>query len=219
MLHHCDDLKLGNSVIVWSNTRAQDYEDIMCSIRNELGGEYFWEFSTLKADSAEQNDYWKPRETDSLVTSENEKSRNAALKRLAELTEAFIPGLARATEERKAVLFFDEAHRMTEETKSWIWGELFHAAYAGQLPNVRFVMCTEADPADIKQIVDAWRDFKLQPFNLEHIMAYVTLHSNKMGSVSTNEAITIMARAIHELTNRYPLEVAVAYKKITGGRS
>lgn len=200
MIHEVANRRLEKSEVIWTETRNHDYLAIMRKMRDDLGTQYFRRFTDLvnfftvpqyelkvkleggRISVAEGASFEEDAQVgdiagiiikDATLTEPRADLQVSASEMRARLTDAFIEGMAAALTDREAVVFFDAAEKMTEETEDWVWREVLPAACDNRLGRVKFVVCGRRKPA----VDRLWRSVievaELHPLTAEHVLAYL----------------------------------------------
>lgn len=165
MIKECARRNFRKSEVVWTDIRNHDYLAIMRKIRDDVGAEYFQEFSSLANYFTDPIHNLKIAFQGSSSVAEHSQFTNSTVRdianviikdsmlmmrtdigvmaneRMIRLTDQFIADLAKVTENAPLVVFFDAIEKMTEQTRMWVWEELIQAVADGRLSNICFVLC------------------------------------------------------------------------------
>jgi hypothetical protein len=211
LLERCANLSVRNTAVIWADGRFNDYVEVMCKISEEIGSEFFEYFIALIEEEQSNPRIKLPGgQVTALSGPVEQPLRDFARARMALLTDAFVPGLAEATREEPVVIFLDYAEQMSEETRDWVWGELFRATADGKLPNVRFVLCTEQEPALKPNLITKIKKFSLKAFEFPHIVDFLERRFEKEKVAVNKDRLRGWAEMIYLKTDRYPASVLVA---------
>lgn len=195
---YCVQQDLHKAELAWSNTQSHDYMAIMRLIRNQLGKEYFSEFTKL-VNFYTDPDYEQKIDVTLNVQGDIEVGNNAQItdttiekfagiaidkmivqpradmdvpleEMIWKLTEQFLADLEKAVKDKPLVVFLDAIEQASPDTCNWLWNELL-----GAVTNVKFVMFAEQAPA-LAADCD-WQDWtdvaRLKPLNQEYISDYL----------------------------------------------
>ncbi len=201
MTHEVATRGIEKSEVIWTETRNHDFLAIMRKMRDDLGPQHFSRLTDLVnfftvpqyelkvtlegtanisvaegatiAESAQVGDIAGIVVKDVMLTEPRVDMQVSASERRARLTDAFVHGMAGALAARDAVVFFDAAEKMTEETEDWVWEELLPAACEGRLGQVKFVISGRKEPEVDRQWRGAIEVAELKPLTLEHVLAYL----------------------------------------------
>jgi GTPase SAR1 family protein len=200
MIHEVASRKIQKSEITWTETRNHDYLAIMRKMRDDLGPEHFVRFTDLvnfftvpqyqlrvKIEGgqisvaegarieagAQVGDIAGIIIKDATLTEPRADMQVSPSERRARLTDAFVEGVAAALQHKSAVVFFDAAEKMTEETEDWVWKELLPAACDFRLGRVKLVLCGRRKPTVDRLWQNVIDVAELQPLTAEHILAYL----------------------------------------------
>lgn len=230
MIHECAQRKVRKAEVVWTDTRNHDYLAIMRKIRDDVDTDFFKPFTDLvNFFTVPQYELKiKVENTASITVAQNTQIERSTVgdiagiivkdsmfvmprddmavpknEQMARLTDRFIENLAVALESGPSlVVFFDAVEKMTEDTRKWVWGELFRSVRVGRLRNIRFVLCGREEPLldrDMQMIVE---EAKLQPLELMTITEY--LAKRGIDESSRND----LAMMLMVTTKGNPLQIA-----------
>ena len=204
MLHECANRELQKAEVFWTDTRNYDYLALMRKLRDDIGVQYFYPFTDLvnyftvpqyelhvsvegsinvANNAVIENsqtgdiagvvikDLMIPKPRSDIAVPEDEK--------LTRLTDEFISNLSLAlqqfTSDKPLIVFMDAVEKMSEDTRNWIWVELFGSVRDGRLPNIRFVLCGRQEPPDDfgREVLQLVEETELKPLEHEHIVEYL----------------------------------------------
>jgi AAA ATPase domain len=239
MMHECSLHSLIKAELVFSNSRDQNYLDVMRKIREDVGAIKFGQFTQLV------NFFYNreaPQRFEVVVDAKGLVSVGEGMsvgagaqvgtmagivikdamfvtarpdlaipesERRARLTDQFIEELEAAAAERKIVIFLDAIEKAPEATRSWIWEELVGALLHDHLANVRFVIGTRSQPIIEQDCCSLVEQRQLAPLKLEHIREYMIKRR-----IEPNEAV-VAARWVLATTGGNPLRVASAVEEMS----
>jgi hypothetical protein len=188
---------LKSVVITWTKLRKHDYLTVMSEIRKAIGPRHFRQFTQLERDRGTDPLYtikYENENPDSIAEGAEFKNSDvkivstwienqnimpsdeerAQLKqaRRAILTDAFVPCLAEAAQQKPAYIFFDATEHMSDETRMWVWEELLQAVADQKLGNVRFVLCGRDQPQCDASFTWMVEKAMLKPFELGDVIEY-----------------------------------------------
>lgn len=204
MIHECAHRGLHKAEVFWTDTRNYDYLAIMRKLRDDIGVQYFYSFTDLvnyytvpqyelrvsvegsvnvanNATIENSNtgdiagvvikDLMIPKPRSDIAVPEDEK--------LTRLTDEFISNLNLALQEyasdKPLIVFMDAVEKMSEDTRNWIWDELFGSVRDGRLPNIRLVLCGRQEPPDDfdREVLQLIEEAELKPLEHKHIIEYL----------------------------------------------
>ena len=227
MKHELAQRKLRKAEVVWNETYTYDYLAIMRKLRDDCGVDHFKAFTDLanyftvpeynlninlqgggvSVLQGAQLEGTQVRDITGIVIKDLMLDRPRSDKdvpeneRVMRLTDAFIPGLAAATENETFVVFMDAAEKITDKTRSWIWDGLLTHARDGRLPGLKFVICGRVDPKPDSTFKRTCQVRQLQPLKLEHIEAYLEKRGIKQGPDFAKMLLAVSKGNILELSN------------------
>jgi hypothetical protein len=203
MYHEVSLAKVRKTLVVWTDTRNHDYLAVMRHMRDDLGVDRFSTFTdlvnyftvpayNLKIDvqaqgsiSAGQNlvvtsnssvgDVSGVLIRDMMVVLPRQDMQVPETERVVRLTKAFLSDLQALSGGEPVVVFFDAIEKMTEATRSWVWGELLSVMREPRFDNVLFVLLGREAPA-AAQSRDWHRSLEpaqLSPLGLKETMDYL----------------------------------------------
>ncbi len=229
MIHECALRGLRKSEITWTETQNHDYLGIMRRIRDDIGVEYFQDFTTLvnqftepgvritlagnvsgiqvaqglRAESSTVGDIGGVIIKDNMFVVPRGDRSIPESERMIPLTTAFLRSLAAAAATMgRVVVFLDAVEKMTHETSAWVVGELFRAIQIGTLKNVFFVHCGREKPAVDRFMDSIVEEAELGPLERKDIILYL----QKRGMEETSHVP--FAEVLLVATKGNPLQIA-----------
>lgn len=232
MAQECASRKLRSILFLWNEYRDYECLEVMRGIRERTGPKYFRKFTRLEKSKRSDPTYAVEmtsggrssvaegatisgtvnrmgnvlieHQTNNFALSEEQMAEAARLRktRMLLLTDAFIAGLAQAAADGPIVIFFDPVEKISDDTKDWIWGELFRAVIERRLQNVKIVLCGQPQPqlkASHLEVVDS---HGLRPFELKDIVEYLRLRFRNASVEVTDGSLELMAMGI--VSSNYP---------------
>jgi hypothetical protein len=239
MMHECSLRSLIKAEVVFSNTRDQNYLEVMRKIREDVGAIKFGQFTQLV------NFFYNreaPQRFEVVVDAKGAVSVGEGMsvgvgaqvgtmagivikdamfvtarpdlaipesERIARLTDQFIEELDAAAAERKIVIFLDAIEKAPEATQTWIWEELVGALLHDHLADVRFVIGMRSQPIIEQDWSSLVEQRQLAPLKLEHIREYMIKRR-----IDPNEAV-VAARWVLASTGGNPLKVASTVEEMS----
>ncbi|WP_454061081.1 ATP-binding protein [Candidatus Nitrospira salsa] len=233
MIHECATRKLRKSEIVWKDHNPPDYMSVMRKIRDDVGVEYFNDFTDLIKYYTEEG-YQPKLQINLNIGASQSVARGATIKdsnvgdvagvifkdsmfvvprsdlsvsepeRREKLTNRFIECLTQVVNQEPLVVFMDAVEKMSLDTEKWIWEELLERIMQADISNIKFVLCGRKPPPDDRD----WRLFVesagLKPLCPGDIVKYLR-NRNIVLDVRGLEAV---AFTILNSSKGIPIEVA-----------
>jgi hypothetical protein len=228
MIHECALRDLRKSEITWSETQNHDYLGIMRRIRDDIGVEYFQNFTTvvnqftdpsiritvaanlsnievahgLQMEGSTVGDVGGIIVKDNMFVVPKGDRSIPESERMIPLTVAFLQNLAAAALKIGPIaVFFDAVEKMTRETSAWVVGELFHAVQTGTLRNIFFVHCGREKPIVDRFVDSIAEEAELGPLKAEDIVLYLQKRGMKEANLDYAELLLVA-------TKGNPLQIA-----------
>jgi GTPase SAR1 family protein len=233
MIHECAQRDLCKAEVVWTDTRNHDYLAIMRKIRDDLGVKFFNPFTDLVNFYTVPQYELKVKVEGSISVAENahiegsttgdiagviikdlmipEPRKDMAVpedEKLARLTDKFIENFDLALKElaveKPVIVLMDAVEKMSDDTRKWVFEEMFGSVRDGRLSNVRFVLCGRQEPPreidrELQLIIE---EAQLKPLEHEHIVEYL----EKRGVPASNR--DALATMLMVSTSGNPLHIA-----------